>query len=373
MRSRRLSLVSVAAVLVGVLPAAAGPPGAARRIDCTDDRRSAERLVVRVDGEKATGHYALPEAAPKVLVVFGHGYGHTSFSWIEHMKEAADRGLAAATMDYRGLKVLPDEDGDGLPGSRGWPAKKGSEDLLAATRLFDRSCPSIEKIVILGVSMGANMAGLAVAEAGREGLTKYDHEARGYGEEPLFDYWINVEGATNVTETYFEARSVSLSGNKTAVNAVTDIEAEMGGPFESRSETYLERTVVNRASDIAAAAIDGVVMAHALNDGLVPYNQSREMAAVLAANGVPSDFYTVTTRDKDSEGTDTTLTSYASAEDEKYVPFAGHASEKSSKHIVMNVAFDQLWDLAAGGDVDGLDRVVYGTQDDDEPNYVGAP
>ncbi|HVM35844.1 MAG TPA: alpha/beta fold hydrolase [Actinomycetota bacterium] len=373
MRLKTFSLLCLAALMAEALPAASAGTPAGRRIGCTDESNSAPRLVMNVDGEKAVGHYALPESSPEVLVVFGHGYGHTTFSWIEHMKKTADRGFAAVAMNYRGLEVLPDDDRDGLPGSRGWPAKKGAEDLLAATQMFDRSCPSIEKIIIMGVSMGANMAGLALAEAGRGELTKYDHAARAYGDDPLFDYWINVEGATNVTETYLEARAVSLSGNKTAVRAVEDIEAEMGGPFESNADTYRERTVVNRASDVAAAELDGVVMTHALNDGLVPYNQSREMAAALAANRVPSDFYTVTTRDRDSEGTDTTITSYASSEDERYVPLAGHASEKSSKHIVMNVAFDRLWDIASGGQTDGLERVVYGTQDGDEPNYVGAP
>jgi len=373
MRLKIFSLLCLGALLVAVLPAASAGTAAGRRVGCVDKRNSARRLNMPVTGEKAVGHYALPESPPEVLVVFGHGYGHTTFSWIEHMKTTAGRGFAAVAMDYRGLTVLPDDDGDGLPGSRGWPAKKGAEDLLAATQMFDRSCPSIEKIIIMSVSMGANMAGLALAESGRDGLTKYDHGARAYGDEPLFDYWINVEGATNVTETYVEARAVSISGNKTAVNAVEDIEAEMGGPLESNVDTYRERTVVFRAADIAAAGLEGVVMAHALNDGLVPYNQSREMAAVLAANGVVGDFYTVTTRDKDSEGTDTTITSYGSSEDERYVPLAGHASEKSSKHIVMNVAFDQLWDLANGGAVDGRERLVYGTQDGDEPNYVGAP
>ena len=35
-------------------------------------------------------------------------------------------------MDYRGLQIFPDENGDGLPESRGWPAMTGAEDSIAA-------------------------------------------------------------------------------------------------------------------------------------------------------------------------------------------------------------------------------------------------
>ncbi len=223
---------------------------------------------------------------------------------------------------------------------------------------------------MLGVSMGVNMAGLAVALAGEQGVTKFDHSAGDYGKAPLFDYFFDIEGVANVTETYLEARAVAVSGNSTAVRATEDIEAEMGGPIESHHATYLERTVVNRGDDIAAAGLDGAVLVHAVNDGLVPYNQSREMVAVLRSHGIPSDFYTVTTRDSDSEGDDTTITGYAKSDDETIVPLAGHASEKSSKHIVMNVAFEQLLEVLEADSVRGLEYLVHGTGSD-RPQYIG--
>ena len=53
--------------------------------------------------------------------------------------------------------------GRGTEIARGWPAKAGSEDLVAAAQYFDRLCPGLPGIVMYGVSMGGNMSGLAVA------------------------------------------------------------------------------------------------------------------------------------------------------------------------------------------------------------------
>ncbi len=139
---RKILALTTALAVLGVAPAAAAPSPAKRSIGCTDSADVAERLVIRVDGQKATGHYAVPDSAPKVALIVGHGYGHTSYSWVKHLRWAAANGMAAAAMDYRGLTFLPDENKDGLPNSRGWPAKTGAEDLLAAARLLDRACPA---------------------------------------------------------------------------------------------------------------------------------------------------------------------------------------------------------------------------------------
>ena len=54
-------------------------------------------------------------------------------------------------------------------------------------------------------------------------------------------------------------------------------------------------------------------------------------------------------RDEDSER-ETTLTGYVGgAVDPSYTsPLAGHASEKSTTHIVMETALQRLWELAQG-------------------------
>lgn len=330
-------LVGLAA-LVAAVPTLAKGPKARPKMHCSDGRDEAIPFAISVKSEEATGRYALPRGAPKGLVVFAHGYGHTSASWAEHMKRTS-KGLdvISVAMDYRGIEILPDSDGDGLPGSRGWNVSKGAEDSVAAAQLFYDSCPMLRNrtFVIMGVSMGGNSSGLAVASG------------------PLFDYWIDVEGAVNMTETYLSARAIAPV-NAFAKQAQLDIEKETGGPIEKYPEEFRKRTVVARTGDIKASGIKGVVMIHGLDDGLVPYNQSRELDALLTAEGVPTEMVTISRRSQESER-ETTVTGYVMdhlyppiARKEWISPFAGHASEKSTTHIVMVTAFEWLTKLFEG-------------------------
>lgn len=356
-RSRVFFTGLMAAVsLVAALPAVASPPGGippgqAKKL-CTDKTDEALPLGLPVDGESANGLYSFPSSAPEDLVVFAHGYGHTSQSWAHHIRRTArEHGAVAVGMDYRGLKINPDSNNDGLPESRGWNARAGAEDLVAAAQHFERLCPSIDTITIFGVSMGANMSGLAVANAA---------EARRSDGSPLFDYWFDIEGAVNVVETYAGAR-VLAPVNAFAKNAQEDIEAEMGGPIESKPEAYADRAVVTHIDEIKASGVKGVVLIHGIDDGLVPYNQSREMSSLLIGAQIPYDFYTVGRRSPQSEK-ETTATGYAGdpiagqAGQEYMSPFAGHASEKSTTHIIMVTAFERLASLLDDGEAPGMYR-----------------
>lgn len=359
-----LPLFVLLAVFAAALPALAappkyGPPGQVKKA-CTDKTDGASELTLSVDGEDATGHYALPDKPSSTLLVFAHGYGHTSASWVGHMTRAAnDHGVAAVAMDYRGIKINPDSNGDGLPESRGWNARKGAEDLVAAGQHFERVCPTIEDITIFGVSMGANMSGLAVAMQPK----------RSDG-SPLWDYWFDIEGAVNVIETYLGARALAPV-NGTAANALADIEAEMGGPIEENPEPYLDRAVVTHIDEIKSSGVKGVVLVHGLDDGLVPYNQSREMSSLLLQAGVPLDLYTVGRRSPESEQ-ETTATGYVGQQvDEDYKsPLAGHASEKSTTHIIMVTAFERLWQLVEENQAPGVYREFFV---DGEEGTFGGP
>ena len=330
---RRLLLVALVAALL--LPSAA-----ARATEgCSDAEDVAIPFKVTVDGEDATGRYALPASAPTGLVVFSHGYGHTSASWEHHLRNAAnDLGVIAVAMDYRKTEIFPRE-GD-VPTSRGWRVAEGAADGIAAAQQFEAACPGLGKIVNFGVSMGGNTSGLMAAE----GATRAD------GVTPLFDYWFNIEGATNVTETYHEA-TAAAPVNAYAANAKKDIEDEMGGTFAQVPEVYRERSVVTRADDIKASGVKRVVLVHGLDDGLVPYNQSREMAAALLAADVRYDFYTVSRRSAESERDTTISGTVLSNFDPTYTsPLAGHASERSTTNIIMRLALDRLTSLYLGED-----------------------
>jgi acetyl esterase/lipase len=327
MPRRRLPSLLVLALVsaLAVAPAAASEP-AADGGPCVDAVDRAAPYVVEVEGAPATGVVAFPAADPEALVVFAHGYGHTSASWVDHARRTAEQlGAVAVAMDYRGTTT------EG--GVRGWRVREGAADLVAAARDLDGRCGGFEDIVLFGVSMGGNASGLAVAA----GATRLD------GRTPLFDWWFDLEGAVNVVETYQGARALAPA-NAFARNAQADIEAEMGGTFEQVPDVYLDSTVVNRVDDIAASGVRGVFVTHAIEDGLVPVDQSAELVALLTRAGVPTEFVVHTTRDDGEAGT--TISGYAV----QGTPFAGHASETSTTHVVMRAGFDRLERLLAEGE-----------------------
>lgn len=107
--------------------------------------------------------------------------------------------------------------------------------------------------------------------------------------------------------------------------------------------------MVARTPDVRASGVRGAVVIHGVDDGLVPYNQGREMASALRAVGVPTEMMTVGLKDEQSER-ETTVTGHVAGQvvSDYRSPLAGHASEKSRTHIVMVTALRRLWDLMAG-------------------------
>jgi acetyl esterase/lipase len=297
---------------------------------CTGNPADVQRLDLTVDDEPAWGVYAMPDRTPKGIVVFAHGHGHTADSWRAHVADTARRdGVIAVAMNYRHPADQPD--------TYGWRVIEGAADSIAAAKHFEQKCPMANTIVMYGVSMGGNTAGLAIAA-----------KAKRHNGSPLFDYWFDIEGATNVTETYLEARGLARTGNETATTAVGEIEEEFGGPIESRSDTYLANSVVTRAEDMKAAGLKGVVMVHGVDDGLVGYNQSHEMNVRLRQVGIPVDFWTALTRGEKSEP-GTTLDGYVTGNIPGFEsPFVGHADEDSDTHLVGATGFERLAALFAG-------------------------
>ena len=122
----------------------------------------------------------------------------------------------------------------------------------------------------------------------------------------------------------------------------------MGGPIETAPDAYAAHTNVLRVNDIVASGIKGAVMVHAVDDGLVPHDQSREMQAALAGR-VPVQFWTVATagRDgKDGRGRDTTIEGYGASYDGITAePLAGHSNENNEDSRVAWVGFDRLGKL----------------------------
>ena len=336
MPARRLTLFAAVlslAVVAGLPAYAEGRSARAHDRACSGTPTQVRTLAYPVQGQTAQALYALPAHRPRGIVVFDHGYSHTMHSWAKHLARVADTlGVIAIAPDYRGQVDSPGAKPGDLPTSRGWQVAEGAQDSIAAAQLFDAACGHGGTNVVYGVSMGGNTSGLVVASKPKDQAGK-----------PLFDYWVDVEGASNVTETYQGARALAPA-NAFAANARADIEKEMGGSFESVPQTYAERTVVNRTQDIAASGIKGVVMAHGIVDGLVTHDESRQLQALLRAQGIPVDMWAAFTHSATSES-GTTLDGYAPGHDS---PFAGHASETSMTQDVGLAGFAALTGLYKG-------------------------
>jgi hypothetical protein len=339
---RLTALAAVVLAAAVAVPAQAASPRGAR---CSSPSPKPVAVEVPVAGQRAKALVALPKGAAKGIVVFDHGYGHTMHSWARHMERTTRQlGVITITPNYRGqvddLRAKP------LPTSRGWRVAEGAVDTNTAAKLYDSACLRGKgHNVLYSVSMGGNTAGLALAAAPKR-----------TGGAPLWDEWVDVEGAANLIETYLGAR-VLAPVNTFAANAQADIEAAMGGTLEQVPQVYAERTVVNRVDDIKASGIKGVVMVHGYADGLVTHDISRQLQARLRAVGVPVDFTSFITRSEASEP-GTTLDGYAPTGQSS--PFAGHASEASETHDVGMAGFRKLAEVYAGMRYRCGERVVDG-------------
>jgi hypothetical protein len=283
MRRSRVAVLLVSAVssLIALAGTAQAEPPA-----CTGEPTSIQTLDITVGGVPTYGYYALPSTTPKGIVVLGHGYPTTAQSMVPLMPGIAQRdGVIVVAMDYHGTVDLEGPTGTT---SRGWKVSEGAADSIAATRLFNSTCQSLNPTrfvnAAFGVSMGGNMTGLAVSE----------HATRTDG-SPLFDYWFDVAGVTNVPEIYADATAISLVPlggiQTTGANAKADIEAEMGSPILNLT-TYLNRSPALRASQMKSSSLKGVVVSHGVLDGEVTSDQSDQMVVALALAGVPTDYYT---------------------------------------------------------------------------------
>jgi pimeloyl-ACP methyl ester carboxylesterase len=357
LRKRSVLLVAVIPVLLAGAPFGARAASTRGTASCQPnhtDPSASTNLTPHTQDIPAfhglKGHYSLPRSPkPKTLVVMFHGYGNNSDSWVCHLLDASqNHGAVAVAMDYRGTgwTGLAKDD-------RGWFVQEGAEDSIFAADYFLKRFPSIRNVEAFGISMGGNASGLAVAAGAKRPGTS----------TPLFDYWVNVEGATSMFETYLEATAVGLSGNGFASNAKADIEKECGGTPADNPTCYQKLTVLTRTLDIKSSGLKGVIAVHGIDDGLVPHNQSEEMTAALRVAGIPTDYYIAGRRNDwqnpasaDAEG-GTVLSSNAfgpifSAAGQTYpAPLAGHGWEGSNTQIVIATGFAKLWSLVDHGQV----------------------
>jgi hypothetical protein len=326
----------VLACLVGALTssaavASAAPSGTTSITTCSSPSQTTHPLTVMVDGQPATGLFVLPSGSPRGIVAVGHGHtgdAQSVASTAEQIASADD--VITVAMNYRGTN---------LSTLFGWRVIEGAQDTIAATQLFDRACPGSDGFTnaVVGISMGGNMSGLAVSS----GAARHDGA-------PLYDYWVDVSGVTNVPEIYADARAISLvplpSVASVGTTAMAEMQQEFGGTPLSKPLTYMADSPVLRAGAMRASGLKGVIIAHGVVDGEVTSDMSDQMVASLAANGIPVALYTSVFK---APGTPAglTLDGYLSALDPSYAsPFAGHVSD-----VVLSSALGALHSVYEGG------------------------
>lgn len=333
--ARRFVVFLVAFLVIGVPVVTRA---SARAAQCTDPSSAPQVLRRSVGGGTATGYFALPRRTPGGLVVFSHGYGPAAAAWRGHLSRVARQlDVITVAVDGRDLRFVGSPRANGERASRGWPVTSAAQDGIAAAQLLLARCPSATTVVNYGVSMGGNTSGLMAAA----GAKRPDRS-------PLFDYWFDIEGVTNVISTYTGARAIAPV-NDTGRKATEDIERETGGPIEKVPRAFAQRAVITRAGDIAASGVKGVVFVHGVDDGTVGFEQSQYMRAALVAEGVNTQFFAVTRKSGGSER-DSTETGYVGDQlDPKYrSPLAGHGDERSNTHIVIVTGFSRLTALFRG-------------------------
>jgi hypothetical protein len=246
---------------------------------CTATSQAPQPLTVTVSGQAATGVYSLPSAAPKGVVVVGHGFPGTAAGEASLVQQiATNDGVIALAMNYRGTDLST-----GL----GWRVIEGAQDSIAATNLFETACDTAQAFVnsVFGISMGGNMSGIAVSS----------NATRPSG-KPLFDYWFDVAGVTDVPELYGDAQAISLlplGGISTiGTDALTAMQAEFGGTPLTAPGAYLGNSPFLRAPRMKSSGLKGVVISHGVLDGEVTSDNSDLMYAALIAAGIPVDYYT---------------------------------------------------------------------------------
>lgn len=282
------------------------------------------------------------DETPTRLVVFAHGFGHfVRDAWLPHMRRELrlagflpnnPGNVAFVTTDYRD--------------NFGFPTLRGAHDTITATLHALERFPSIETVYLFGVSMGGAISGTAIAESAilpEEG-SKFTEDG-----SPLFDYWIDVEGVSQLAETYAEA-TAAASVSETAELAKAGIERDTGGTPVQCPLAYQRRSPALHAADMKLAGIRAATVVHAVNDGLVPYNQGREMASALATANIPTQFFTIVgvTFPGQNPGTTGTSLIFDQLPADDPSGLAGHASEKDAFHPVMRVAFENLRKMLDG-------------------------
>ncbi len=347
----------------------------AMRMPKPDPARDIDEHGTFIDTPKAMLGY-IDGSSPTKLVVLCHGLNGDVFgsneayrAFYHHVTRFTSPDVAVLAVNYRNNFLFPvglgaqdvvagtlaakDRIRNGLPpGSARGQARRSD---TGASQSENANAPpavqgDIRTTYLWGISMGGAISGTALSEA------LYVVEDP---QQPVFNHWVGVEPLVNFGESYLEARAFQLS------ELAAEMENDAGGTPDAVPGEYQRRTVVMNVNRIADAGLETVTLIHAINDGLVPYNQVREMALAASQAGLPTQLFTVVRKDPshgqgdnpdrpggnnpDYTGTNT-ITGGGDGETDpvNVVGLAGHAADFDETHPVMRVSFEQLSKLLDG-------------------------
>jgi dienelactone hydrolase len=203
-------------------------------------------------GGLAEGWVAVPDAPSGTLVVVAKGYGARAEELAPLLRRLAGDGHLALAMEYRGERMA-------------WKALEGAQDTVAAT-LAAQEAFGTRRTVLYGYSMGGEVSGLAVALA----------------PPGTYGHWVAGSGVMDLA---------ALWGETPAFRAA--IEAAAGGTPADAPEGYRVRSPVEQADAVAGHGLVHAYLVHGAADAVVPPDHAHRMHDALAARGVPTTTFLV--------------------------------------------------------------------------------
>ena len=290
-------------------------------------------------------HYAAPKAKPRGLVVVFHGHGHNGEQYPAQLAEMAeDLGVVAVAMQT--AELAPS-----APSYRGPFDSVDEEARDAAVAIaWARAKFGTQKTYLFGVSMGGSGLAYFLDAATRSAAGDRDATwVQSFRPLPLAGL-IDVEGIANLAETWAEATGFDKV-------SAAEIEAETGGTPQTASAAYRSRSLALLPTAAwQKSGLPVVAVVHDVDDGLVPYNQTFEARAAVAAAGITLQTYDVVFKAACDEGNQTTgsatitkqIPGFPTGTTEVALCLAGHANENDPSTPVMKAAAQALAAIVGG-------------------------
>ena len=293
-------------------------------------------------------YWARPSrSAPRALVVVFHGHGHNGEQYVSQLQTMADQ------LDLAAVAASTDELSPDKSSYRGPFDSVDEEAREAASAIsWARQRFHTRQTYLFGVSMGGSGLAYFIDAATRAPQDTDAAWVQQFRPLPVAGL-VDVEGIASLPETWAEATGFDKT-------SAAEIEKETGGTPAAAPTAYQSRSLaLLPTAEWKATGLRAAAVIHDVDDGLVPYNQTFEARAAIAAAGIPVQTYDVVFKDSCTQGNQTTLSATvvkavspdAAGSTESALCLAGHASENDPTTPNMEAAVQALKALVNGSTV----------------------